>query len=80
MDSVFVDYDKYVDNGYLLKPNSPAKNAGINGGDCGVFSFDYDCEPYILSGMPAIPTIIEATYTTVGTTELPVNIKAKSNN
>jgi hypothetical protein len=79
MDSVFVDYDKYIDNGYFLKPNSPAKNAGINGGDCGVFSYDYQCEPYVLSGLPAIPSIFKATYTTVGTTELPVNIKARSN-
>jgi len=80
MDNVFVDYDLYIDKGYFLKPNSPAKNAGINGGDCGVFSYDNQGVPYILSGMPEIPAIFGATMQTVGTAVLPVNIKAKSHN
>ncbi len=80
MDDVFVDYDLYIDNGYYLKPTSPAKNAGFYGGDCGVFSTDYLAQPYRLSGMPAIPSVFEATFETVGASQIPVNIKARSNN
>jgi hypothetical protein len=81
MSTVFVDYVGYIDNDYILPTGSPAKNAGVNGGDCGVFSYDYGSIPYVLSGMPEIPAIFEATATaTVGTTSLPINIKASSHN
>ena len=80
MDSVFMDFDLYIDNGYYLKPNSPAMNAGFYGGDCGVFSTDYLAQPYRLSGMPAIPSVFESTFETVGASQIPVNIKARSNN
>jgi len=76
MTTVFVEYDKYIDNGYVLTSGSPAIGAGVNDGDCGVFG-DY---PYILSGMPEIPAIFEATVIPIGTTSLPVNIKASSHN
>ncbi len=76
MTSVFVDYDSYVDNEYILAPGSPAIGAAINGGDCGAFG-DY---PYILSGMPEIPAIFEATVIPFGSTTIPVNIKASSHN
>lgn len=80
MSTVFTDYTKLIDNGYILAPGSPAIGAGVNGGDCGVFSFDTGGYPYVLSGMPAIPAIYEATVgTPVGAT-LPVNIKATSHN
>ncbi len=80
MSTVFTDYTKYIDNGYDLVPGSPAIGAGVNGGDCGVFSFDTGGYPYVLSGMPAIPAIYEATVEPwVGST-LPVTIKASSHN
>lgn len=81
MSTVFLDYVGYIDNDYTLKTGSPAIGAGVNGGDCGVFSYDYGSIPYVLSGMPEIPAIFEATATaTVGTTSLPINIKASSHN
>ncbi|MCF8374315.1 MAG: hypothetical protein K9H64_22020 [Bacteroidales bacterium] len=84
MDSVFVNYSGSYDHDYLLKPNSPAIGAGFNGTDCGVFGvFDAGYggnQPYKLSGIPDIPSIFEAEVYSVGTTEIPVNIKAKSNN
>ena len=81
MSTVFMDYVGYIDNDYILKTGSPAIGAGINGGDCGVFSYDYGTIPYVLSGLPQIPAIFEATVSaTVGTSSLPVNIKASSHN
>jgi len=75
MTNVFVNATKYIDNGYLLKANSPAIGAGTNGVDCGAFGGD----SYILSGIPPIPSIYEVTIVPYVTTQLPVNIKAKSN-
>lgn len=80
MTTVFEDYTKYIDNGYFLATGSPAIGAGLNGGDCGVFGNGSGGYPYVLSGMPDIPAIFEATVTTMGTTSLPVNIKSKTNN
>ena len=80
MSTVFVDYEKYIDNGYELATGSPAIGAGVNGGDCGVFSFDTGGYPYVLSGMPAIPAIYEATVQPMGETSVPVTIKAVSHN
>jgi len=80
MSTVFTDYTKLIDNGYTLAPASPAMGAGVNGGDCGVFSFDTGGFPYVLSGIPAIPAIYEATVGPVSGTTLPVNIKATSHN
>jgi hypothetical protein len=79
MDNVFVDYDLYIDKGYPLKPSSPARNAGVNGGDCGVFSNDIG-PSYLLSGIPPIPAIFEVNTQNYGEETIPVNIKAKSNN
>lgn len=78
MDSVFVDFDLYIDKGYFLKPNSPARNAGVNVGDCGVFSNDIGTS-YLLSGIPPIPAIFEVNTQNYGEETIPVNIKAKSN-
>ena len=77
MSTVFVDYVGYIDNDYFLASGSPAIGAGIGGGDCGAFG-TYMGNPYILSGMPEIPAIFDATIGTFGTTVLPVNIKAIS--
>jgi hypothetical protein len=80
MDSVFVDYDLYIDKGYLLKPNSPAKGAGANGGDCGVFGYQSGGVPYVLSGLPAIPAIYATEVESIGPNSVSVTIKAKSHN
>jgi len=80
METVFLDHDGYIDNDYFLKAGSPAINAGVNGHDCGVFGTGTGTEAYILSGMPPIPAVFEVNMTTVGTTTLPVNIKATSHN
>ncbi len=80
MSTVFVDYQKYIDNGYELTAGSPAIGAGVNGGDCGVFSFDTGGYQYVLSGMPAVPAIYEATVTPMGENSVPVTIKATSHN
>jgi hypothetical protein len=84
MSTVFVDYDKYIDNGYILSANSPAKNAGFNGGDCGVFTSDYGGIPYVLSGMSKIPSIFDiqfnATLFPSNFETLEITVKAKSHN
>ncbi len=63
---------------YILKNGSPAKGAGVNGIDAGIFGGD---EPYVLSGIPPIPTIYEATVSSTATNKdgLSVKIKAKTN-
>ncbi|MCF8369327.1 MAG: hypothetical protein K9G76_09820 [Bacteroidales bacterium] len=71
MRTVFEDHAKLIDNGYFLAPGSSAIGAGVNGGDCGVFSFDTGY-PYVLSGIPAIPAIYKATVGLVTGTTLPV--------
>lgn len=80
MDSVFVDYDLYVDKGYLLKPNSPASGAGVNSGDCGVFGYQSGGIPYVLSGLSAIPAIYATEVESIGPNSVSVTIKAKSHN
>ena len=84
MSTVFVDHDKYIDNGYFLALGSPAIGAGFNGGDCGAFSNDFDGNPYILSGMPNIPAIFDIEFnSTIFPTEfetLEINLKAKAHN
>lgn len=85
MSTVFVDHTKYIDNGYHLKPGSPAIGAGFNGGDCGAFSNDFGGNAYVLSGMPNIPTIFEmhinnTIFPSNQFDFLEVNIKARSQN
>jgi hypothetical protein len=80
MSTVFVDFEKYIDNGYILASGSPATAAGVNGGDCGAFGTGTGGQPYILSGMPEIPAIFEATVPSYGTSSLQVNIKATTHN
>lgn len=76
MSNVFVGGTS-PDGQYQLRTNSPAIGAGVNGADCGMFG---GAEPYILSGIPAIPTIYQATIPTSGVNSLPVQIKIKSQN
>jgi hypothetical protein len=66
------------DQRFTLSENSPARNAAIDGGDLGIFG---GSEPYVLSGMPDIPSIFELNVATQGegsTQTLDVNLKAKS--
>jgi hypothetical protein len=63
---------------FKLADDSPAIGAAIDGGDCGIFGGDF---PYVLSGMPDIPSIFSLTVDpTAGGNEqtLEVNLKAKS--
>ena len=63
---------------YQLDPASPAKGAGTDGTDCGIFG---GVEPYQLSGMPNIPSIFELSVGAIGNANnqtLDVNLKAKS--
>lgn len=76
MTTVFEGYTTYIDNGYLLKVGSPAIGAGMLGVDCGAFGTN---DPYVLSGMPPIPAIFDVEMDqSIGSTTLPVTIKAKS--
>ena len=64
---------------WTLKAGSPALAAGANGEDCGMFG---GTDPYVLSGMPAIPAIwfFAAPSSGSGASGLNVHIKAKSHN
>jgi hypothetical protein len=85
MGMLFIDYDSYVDNGYILNdlPGVPslATGAGLNGGDCGVFGYHTTGTPYKLSGLPDIPAIFEFSGNlSNGVGPVQINIKAKSHN
>lgn len=68
-----------TDGKWQLSTSSIFKGAGFNGVDCGIFG---GTEPYVLSGIPPIPTIYSLTAPTIGekNTGLPIQIKVKSNN
>ncbi|HNV30465.1 MAG TPA: hypothetical protein PKJ83_15070 [Cyclobacteriaceae bacterium] len=75
---------RFVDTGstdgrWKLKPTSPGLGAGFGGVDVGIFGGP---EPYVLSGIPPIPTIYSLAAPAVGekNTGLPIQIKVKSNN
>lgn len=67
------------DGKWKLKAGSPGIGAGFGGADCGIYG---GSEPYVLSGIPPIPTIYSLTAPAVGekNTGLPIQIKVKSNN
>ncbi|PSR52023.1 hypothetical protein AHMF7605_00040 [Adhaeribacter arboris] len=66
------------DGKYQLKADSPYKTAGLAGSEPGVFGGG---QPYVLSGLPPIPSIYELTAESFGSKQngLPVKIKAKAN-
>jgi len=81
MANVFVDFSgslNYSDDAkWKLKTGSPAIGAGVSGVDCGAFGGP---TPYVLSGVPNLPHIYEATipgtaYSNLG---LACTIKIKS--
>lgn len=78
MTTVFVGTTGYSTDGqWQLKEGSPAKGAGLNGEDCGIFGGN---TPYHLSGIPATPSIylLSAPASSNGPT-LPVTISVKTN-
>lgn len=76
VDNVFVATGT-TDSQYVLKAASPAIGAGFGGVDCGAFGGP---NPYILSGIPNVPTIYSLTVPPTGTTNINVTISTKSNN
>ena len=77
MSNVFVGTPNSLDGKYHLKPASLAKGSGYNGVDIGPFGNN---DPYILSGIPALPHIFDAKVENLGSagTGLPVRLKVKS--
>lgn len=81
--SVFVGYPTNngsgVDGRWKLSQNSPAKNAGVNGEDCGAFG---GSEPYIENGLPAGPIITEviAPAGAAAGQTITIQVKAKTQN
>ena len=80
MNNVFVCYTTCTgfstDGRYQLKAGSPAIGAGSNGEDCGIFG---GTDPYVLSGIPAIPAIYYFNYN-FNNTVINVDMKVKSHN
>lgn len=81
MANVFADFNgslKYsLDAKWKLRTGSPALGAGVSGVDCGVFG---GATPYVLSGVPKLPHIYEATIpgTAYSDKGLACTIKVKS--
>ncbi|MCB2378879.1 hypothetical protein LGH70_14855 [Hymenobacter sp. BT635] len=68
-----------TDGKWKLKTGSPALGAGVNGEDCGMFGGN---EPYVLSGLPAIPAIWSFSQPSIvpASGTLQIRIKANSHN
>ena len=64
------------DNRFMLKAGSPAIGAGYNGVNAGAFE---GTTPYILSGIPAIPSIYYLEVPTTGQNSLNVKVSIRSN-
>jgi hypothetical protein len=81
MTTVFADFDGQLDMStdgkWKLKAGSPALAAGGSGEDCGAFG---GLAPYILSGIPNLPHVYEATVqaTTSSESGLQVTLQVKS--
>lgn len=68
-----------TDGRWQLTATSIFKGTGVGGVDRGMFG---GVEPYVLSGVPPIPTIYSLTAPAIGekNTGLPIQLKVKSNN
>lgn len=64
------------DGRWMLKPGSPAIGTGAGGTDCGMFG---GANPYVLSGLPAIPAIYYFSHSNTNS-QINVNLKVKSHN
>lgn len=84
MANVFTDFANSstafsADSRWLLKAASPALGSGYNGTDCGIFGGNTN--PYILSGMPDIPSIYQfSAPPTVNGDTINISISSKINN
>lgn len=79
MTAVFVDPEtSSTDGRWQLAPNSVAIDAGSNGEDCGMFD---GARPYVLSGVPPIPSITEFSAAASGSAAsgLPVRLQVRAN-
>jgi hypothetical protein len=67
------------DEAYQIKPGSPLKTAGSAGTEVGAYGGP---TPYVVSGIPAIPSIVNMNNTATGSNTVPlsVTISVKSNN
>ena len=73
MSTVFL-YSGSTDGKYMLKEGSPAIGAGYWGEDCGVYGGN---TPYVLSGMPPIPSIYYFISNTSGTNDSGIQVQFK---
>ena len=67
------------DGGFMLKDASTALGIGPNSEDAGIFAGP---DPYVLSGIPALPTITEIIAPTFAspTSGITITVKAKARN
>jgi hypothetical protein len=79
MSSVFLPQTgNSTDGRWRLAAGSPAIGAGVGGVDCGVFG---GTTPYILSGIPPLPTVyFFSAPTEAGISGLPVQVRIRANN
>ncbi len=79
MTTVFIGTGSLDGQWQLAESGSPAKGAGFDGQDMGMFGGP---SPYVLSGIPAIPSIYSFIAPAIGTAAggLDVTLKTKSNN
>lgn len=75
LSTLFVGGDS-PDAQYQLAPGSPAIGAGFAGVDAGVFVAN---DPYILSGIPPIPTITDLNLPATGTTTGGIRVTIRAN-
>jgi len=78
MGFVFSNASTTVDGKWMLATDSPAKGAGVEGADVGAFGGN---TPFILSGIPAAPVIMDMSTSGGGTNSIPLKVKitAKGN-
>jgi hypothetical protein len=67
------------EEGFMLKNASPLKTAGTSGSEVGAFG---GATPYVISGIPALPTISNLYVTPTGSASTPISVtvSTKSNN
>lgn len=78
MSTVFNSSDPSPDRKWRILGGSVAVGYGVSGEDCGIFGGP---DPYVLSGMPGVPSIFFYVGPSSGSQSsgLPVNIKIRSN-
>jgi hypothetical protein len=70
-------FDDLEDARFQLPTTSPAKGKGVGGVDCGPFG---GVNPYVLSGIPAYPSITAITVGAQSGSNIPITFSAKRNN